>query len=52
MAQPTGTARFQKNADAAATINDWVTVDEFCERFPNIPENDRLALAEYLKAGK
>ena len=26
-------------ADAAASvIRDWVTVDEFCEIFPNIPE--------------
>jgi hypothetical protein len=38
MAQQTGTLRFHSDIDAAATINDWVTVDEFCERFPNIPE--------------
>jgi len=25
-------------AEAASTIKDWVTVEEFCTRFPNIPE--------------
>ncbi len=28
----------ENRSEAQDTIRDWVTVEEFCERFPNIPE--------------
>ena len=38
MNNPTTNKDSSSSIDAVTTIKDWIPVEEFCARFPNIPE--------------
>jgi hypothetical protein len=58
MIEETKPSNFNSTAEAVTFINDWVTVEEFCNTFPNIPEKtlrwqlttrDRNGLSQYVQ---